>query len=267
MDYYQCAKIDLHDELTRRGFRAYGDQDEAAERLKKDDDQRGSLATQVDMISEMSNAVYTWKVSPEYGKTCPASMLVNERIVHWTMNTFFPSLQLFFASGLSCNIEGSHLPDASIGLDPALRYRLTDLMHEEDGRLTNTIVPKRTPTKVPSILILEATVAGRKSIAVKETHQIASARPITTIAQEEHIVVGLRLEGMASMGYVWAKLPQATVKVAGRMWGHVRIAGLKDDVPVPFVRFPQTGVKAGGDAAVVLKESMVDPQLRGRPII
>ncbi|KAJ4345426.1 uncharacterized protein N0V89_011556 [Didymosphaeria variabile] len=266
MDYYQCAKIDLHHELTRRGLQAYGDQDEAAERLKKDDDQHGSLSTTVDILDGISNAV-TWKVSPEYGKTCPASMVVNEHIVHWTMNTFFPALQLFFASGLSCNIEGSQLPDAFVGLDPALRYRLTDLTHEEDGRLTNTIVPKRTAAKAPSILILEATVACRKSIAVKETHQMASARPITTIAQEEHIVVGLRLEGMASMGYIWAKLPQATVKVAGRMWGHVRIAGLKDDVPVPFVRFPQTGVKPGGEATVVLKESMVDPRLRGRPVI
>jgi hypothetical protein len=69
------------------------------------------------------------------------------------------------------------------------------------------------------------------------------------------------------MGYVWAKLPRTTVGVAGRMWGHVRIAGLRDDIPVPFVRFPQTGVKPGAEARVVLKESIVDPKLQRRPVI
>jgi hypothetical protein len=183
------------------------------------------------------------------------------------MNTFFPAIQLFFASGLSCWIEGSQLPDAFVGLDPALRYRLTDLTHEEGGSLTNTILPKRSAATASSIRILEATVACRKSIAVKATHQVSSARQVTTIAQEQHIVVGLRLEGMTSIGYVWARLPRATVGVAGRMWGHVRIAGLRDDIPLPFLRFPQTGVKPGAEARVVLKESLVNPKLKGRPII
>lgn len=90
---------------------------------------------------------------------------------------------------------------------------------------------------------------------------------MTTIAQEQHIAVGLRLEGMTSMGYVWAKLPRATVGVAGRMWGHVRIAGMKDDVPIPFVRFPQTAIKPAAEATVVVKKSMVDPKLKKRGMI
>lgn len=285
MDYYQCAKIDLHHELFRRGFEAYGNQDEAAERLKDDDHQRGTVATEVDTAIGMSNAVYTWKPSNEYGKTVVASMLVGESrltlmlfpitatlttlagIVHWTMNTFFPALQLFFESGLSCWIEGSQLPGAFVGLDLALRFRLTDLTHEEDGSLVNTILPKRDITSASAIRILQATVACRNSIAVKETHQFLDARPVTTIAQEQHIVVGLRLEGMASMGYVWAKIPGTTVGVAGRMWGHVRIAGMKNDVPVPFVRFPRTGAKLGAESNVVMKESMINPKLQGRPTI
>ncbi|KAF2442189.1 hypothetical protein P171DRAFT_63077 [Karstenula rhodostoma CBS 690.94] len=263
MDYYQCAKVDLHHELTRRGFQAYGSQDEVAERLKEDDEQRGTIATEVGIAIGMSNAVYTWKMSCEFGKTVLASMLVGECIVHWTMNTFFPALQLFLESGLSCWIEGSQLPGAFVGLDPALRFRLTDLTHEEDGSIINTILPTRNTTPASSIRILEATVASRESIAVKGTHQVL----LTTIAQEQHVVVGLRLEGMASMGYVWARVPDTAVGVAGRMWGHVRIAGMRNDVPVPFVRFPQTGVKPGAESEVVLKESMVNPKLQTRPTI
>ncbi|KAL5396429.1 hypothetical protein PMIN03_005484 [Paraphaeosphaeria minitans] len=188
-------------------------------------------------------------------------------IVHWKMNTFFPALQLFFESGLSCWIEGSQLPGALVGLDSALRFRLTDLTHEEDGRLVNTILPERKSASASSIRILEAIVASRKSIAVKETHRFVEARPVTTIAQEQHIVVGLRLEGMESMCYVWAKLPGTTVGVAGRMWGHVRIAGMREDVAIPFVRFPQTDGQLGAESKVVLKESMVDPKLQGHPTI
>jgi hypothetical protein len=76
MDYYQCTKIDLHHELTRRGFQPYGDQDVAAERLKQDDDQHGSIATMVDTINGTSS--HTWRLSPEFGKTVIASMLINE---------------------------------------------------------------------------------------------------------------------------------------------------------------------------------------------
>lgn len=183
------------------------------------------------------------------------------------MNTFFPAIQLFFESGLSCWIEGSHFPGALVGLDASLRFRLTDLTHEEDGRLVNGVLPKPKTAAASSIRILEATVAYRKSIAVKETHQVSEARPVTTIAEEQHIVVGLRLEGMKSVGYVWAKLPVSTVGVAGRMWGHVRVAGMRNDVPVPFARFPQSVVKLGAGSKVVVKESMADPKLRGHPTI
>lgn len=79
MEYYQCTKIDLHHEITRRGFHAYGDQDVAAERLKQDDDQRGSIATTVHTVMGISNSAYIWKLSPEYGKTVLPVMLNNER--------------------------------------------------------------------------------------------------------------------------------------------------------------------------------------------
>lgn len=82
MDYYRCAKTDLHQELTRRGHQAYGEKDEAAERLKTDDEQRGSIATTVHTATEGGNLVRTWKVNPEYGKTVPAGLLINERMTH-----------------------------------------------------------------------------------------------------------------------------------------------------------------------------------------
>lgn len=176
------------------------------------------------------------------------------------MNTFFPCLHLFFENGLSVQIDGSQLPDAVLGLDPELRSRLTDVTHEEEGSLMNTIIPQK--LKVPSIRILVATVACRRSIAVKETHQILSARPVTTIVGEDHAVVGLQLEGMKSIAYIWARLPSTVVPVAGRMWGNVRIGGIRDDIPIPFVGFPEANVKPGQKSAVVLKDSMVAPKLR-----
>lgn len=82
MDYYQCTKADLHRDLTRRGFQAYGDQDEAAERLESDDNQRGAIATEVSTAPGLSNEVYTWRCSNEYGKTVVASLLVGESELH-----------------------------------------------------------------------------------------------------------------------------------------------------------------------------------------
>jgi hypothetical protein len=89
MDYYQCTKIDLHHELTRRGLQAYGDQDEAAERLKQDDDRHGSIATMVDAMNRTSND--TWRSSPEFGKTVVASMLINEGELGLLLSSFLAS--------------------------------------------------------------------------------------------------------------------------------------------------------------------------------
>ncbi|KAF1975122.1 hypothetical protein BU23DRAFT_552545 [Bimuria novae-zelandiae CBS 107.79] len=231
MDYYRCPKTELHQELCRRGLRASGDQDIAAERLSKDDEDRGSEATTVSAITWPLASPSPWKINPEFGTTTPVGMLVNESIIYWTMNTFFPTLHLFFESGRSCNIEGTHLPGARVGLDPTLRSRLTDLTHEEDGRLVNTIIPKKLVPR-PSIRILEAKVACRYSIAVKETHQVRSGRPVTTIVEEQHVAIGLRLQGMTSMAYVWAKVPRSTVEVAGRM---ASLSGIK------WMCFPRKG--------------------------
>ena len=66
------------------------------------------------------------------------------------------------------------------------------------------------------------------------------------------------------MAYVSARVPGEEVEVAGRMWGHVRVAGMRNDVPVPFWRFPVTGVRPGQEARVVVKESMVREDLRGK---
>lgn len=76
------------------------------------------------------------------------------------------------------------------------------------------------------------------------------------------MVVGLRLQGMPRVGYVWARRPVALVEGETRMWGHVRVAGLRDDVPVPFVGFPHADDKPGARVAVVQRGSLVSPKLR-----
>lgn len=178
------------------------------------------------------------------------------------MNTFFPSLQLFFDSGLSCTIDGGRLPDAMMGLDPKLRFRLTDITHEEDGRLVKTVLPEKFAGATPSIGILGATMACRTSIAVK--HRMSdqkdfhsSVRPQATIVQEHHMVVGLRLEGLKQMSYVWAKVPCNNTNTNEKTWSDVRIAGLRDDAPTPFFGFPQEQTKAGSEVVMVMKGSMI----------
>ncbi|KAJ4288156.1 hypothetical protein N0V90_012173 [Kalmusia sp. IMI 367209] len=261
MEYYACAQGDLQRELSRRGHSPDGNHDRLSERLKYDDSERGSEATTVQnapltAIPELMR----WKEDPVFGKTAQANLLVGERIVYWTTGTFFPTLQLFFASGLSCTIDGSELADAFIGLDPTLRHRLTDITHEEDGHLVNTIMAERFAANSSSIGILEATLAGRKSISVKNIQRISSSQPQTAIYHEVHLVVGLRLEGMKNMGYVWARVPRPIVNEGIRVWGHVRVAGLRKDVPVPFVGFPQKHVKPGEGATVVEKGSMINSE-------
>lgn len=176
------------------------------------------------------------------------------------MNTFFPTLQLFFESGLSCTIDGGQLPDAIVGLDPLLRFRLTDCTYEEEGRMTKTIRPEKYSRSIPGILIKEAVIAQRTSKvmrSLKSEGNIQSSPPsIVTLAQEVHTVVGLRLEGMSKMAYIWATARIPTVR-GDKIWGDVRIAGLRDDVPSPLSTFPMQAVKAGGEVALVAKESLI----------
>jgi hypothetical protein len=190
-------------------------------------------------------------------------------ITHWTLNTFFPSLHLFFESDLSVHIEASHVPSAAVGLDAALRSRLTDLTHEENGVLTNTILPCSTE---PSIRILDARLCLRTSIAVKQLPFTTKDAPVDNIVGEQHVVVGLRLEGMSEMGYVWGRVDgvvelgevvDGEIQGEERRWGNVRVAGMRNDVPVPFVRFPVSGVRKGEEARVVVKGSLVKKELRG----
>jgi hypothetical protein len=193
-------------------------------------------------------------------------------INHWTMNTFFPTLQLFFDSGLSCTIDGEMISsDAVVGLDNSLRFRLTDINYEEDGQLFKTILPEKFVGPNPSIQIIDAHIARRKSIAVKQLpfklpHKgpPVFVKPYASMVQEEHVVVGLRLQGMKEMGYIWARVPvpHCGIKMGDRMWGDVRVAGLRDlddddGAPVPFLGFPQEVTDPGGQTEVVEKQSMI----------
>ncbi|KAF2679281.1 hypothetical protein K458DRAFT_117486 [Lentithecium fluviatile CBS 122367] len=266
MDYYRCPNAKLTKEIQRRGFQPYGDQDQLSEGLQKDDSLRGSEATTVETVpAQFVPSRVNLMRTVEFGKTAHANILVGERIVHWTMNTFFPTLQLFFESGRSCTIEGGQLSNAAVGLDPQLRFRLTDITHEEDGRLIKTTLPEKLVGPSPSIAILEATIACRTSVAVKQTSPeygqvLSPTQPRADILQEKHMVVGLRLEGMKRMGYLWAREATDTPSSGQKTWGDMRVTGLRDDIPVPFFGFPQKKTKFGGEMAVVEKRSMI----RGR---
>ena len=176
------------------------------------------------------------------------------------MNTFFPTLQLFFESGNSCTIDGGQLTDAKMGLDPALRFKLTDCTHEEDGVITNSILPQRYSRSGTGLIIKEITVAQRTSIVLKPIPPqnaqswVKSERPHTRIATEVHTVAGIRLGGMEKMAYVWAK---TTDPLGARVWGDVRIAGLRNDVPMPNICYPEPKAKPGTQKTVVTKNSLI----------
>jgi hypothetical protein len=181
------------------------------------------------------------------------------------MNTFFPTIQLFFASGRSCTI-GSRLPDAVVGLDPGLRFQLTDCSHEEDGRFFKTMRPDKFAQSSATITIKEATIAQRISITVCPVARDKELRS-STIVQELHTVVGLRLEGMDRMGYIWSRTEPSSDTAMRRTWGDVQLAGLRDDVPVPLIASPQRFLKPGGEMIVVTKDSMISATTRTDSVV
>lgn len=181
------------------------------------------------------------------------------------MNTFFPAIQLFFESGSSCTIDCGRFPDAIVGLDPALRFRLTDCAYEEEGRVVNSILPRRFVHSGTGLVIQEAVIAHRTSIAIRnfsDPQKTQLWRPGVVvqpkITKELHTVVGLRLRGMDKTAYIWAK---AAVPTGGRVWGNVRSSGLQDDLPVPIL--PSVEEEPGAQTVVVIKDSLIERNRQG----
>ncbi len=61
---------------------------------------------------------------------------------------------------------------------------------------------------------------------------------------------------MSKAAYVWAEASTPCSSESKR-WGHMRIAGLRNDVPAPVVGCLESSIKPGGQATVVMKESMI----------
>jgi hypothetical protein len=181
------------------------------------------------------------------------------------MNTFFSTLQLFFDSGRSCTIDGNCVPHTVIGLDPALRFRLTDCTHEEDGRILRSLRPDKFAHTAHGIRIREATIAQRTSVVMRSEGSGSNGAlpPLgggVTLTQEVHTVVGLKLDGMNKMAYVWARSVDSSIG-ENRKWGDVRPTGLRDDVPAPYLGFPMHLIKPGGEVAVFSKVRQVNENL------
>lgn len=182
-------------------------------------------------------------------------------IVAWVMNTFSSALQLFSESGLSYTIEGGQSPGTIVGLDPGLRFRLTDCPHEEQGQFINSIFPENAMGSGVGIRILGATLATRTSIAVRAyTNEALSPRDRSQdIIHETHKVFGLRLSGMKETEHVWAKTEMPMDTAARRIWSDVSAAGLTDDVPAPFLGLGSDSRRSRREIQVVKKDSMITP--------
>ncbi|KAF7674913.1 hypothetical protein GT037_006676 [Alternaria burnsii] len=224
MDYYKCPTHDLYSETQRRSLPPLSrNREQLNEDLVQDDIDRGSDATTIRTVDRSTLLPQTTRSAHagEIGNTIVASQLVNEKIVYWTLNTFFPTLHLFFESGRSCVIDGGRLSDAFVGLDPALRFKLTDCAHEEEGRVSNSILPERFSDSGIGLVIQEAVVSQRTSIAVKNSQQWAPRDPPQfRIVTEMHTVIGLRLRGMNKMAFIWARTKAPS---GGRLWGDIRL--------------------------------------------
>jgi hypothetical protein len=174
------------------------------------------------------------------------------------MNSLFPTLQLFFESGFSCTMDGGSLHDVVMGLDPSLRFRLTDCTYEEDGRVFKTARPEKFMRPGTGICIKEVVFAQRTSIVVRP-REVTDQQPLSQvvgarIGREVHTVIGLRLEGMSTMAFVWAKTGASTIG-RDRIWGDVRIVGLRKDSPTPIL--PMQAVDPGSGIAVLSKKSQI----------
>ncbi|KAJ4319469.1 hypothetical protein N0V94_003893 [Neodidymelliopsis sp. IMI 364377] len=247
-----------------------GNRDQLSESLRADDDARGSEATTVTthhpILSAPRKVNSTQTV--EFDQTARAMQLVNQStlnsrkgIIYWSLNTFFPTLQLFFESGLSSTIDGSQLPSAIVGLDTELRFRLTDCIYEEEGSVKRSMLPAKFRRSGINIEILEATIAQRTSIAVKST---VTSKPLesrkasdTAVMYEDHTVIGLRLSGMDKMSYIWAKAEAPSKVDERRVWGDVRLTDLRKDVPAPSLGLAADVPGSGGELAVVERGSRI----------
>jgi hypothetical protein len=176
------------------------------------------------------------------------------------MNTFFPTLQLFFASGRSCTIDGGRLSGAMVGLDAQLRFRLTDCTHEEEGRIVKSMWPDKYSRIIPGIRIKEAVVAQRSSMAFRSKKSGDGAQkpslPSVSLVQEVHTVVGLRLDGMKELAFVWARVRPHTDR-EGQTWSDVRVGSVRDDAPSPVLVLPMHAIKSGGEVLLVDKASQI----------
>ena len=126
--------------------------------------------------------------------------------------------------------------------------------------MTKTMRPEKFSRSIPGILIKEVVVAQRTSMVMRSAKLESNVQfphpSMVALAQETHTVVGLRLEGMSKMAYIWAAA--RTTSVCGdKIWGDVRIASLRDDVPSPLSGFPMQTIKAGGEVTLVAKESRI----------
>ena len=138
---------------------------------------------------------------------------------------------------------------------------MTDCTHEEQGRITKSVIPEKFARSGASVKILEAAIAQRTSVATRprapQGRLSTAESQDVDLVQEIHTVVGLRLSGMTEMGYVWAKTEVPSAQAGGRQWGDMRLAGLRDDVPAPFLGLPSGLPKPGGELVVVDKGSMI----------
>jgi len=184
------------------------------------------------------------------------------------MNTFFASIQIFFESGLSCTVNCQQLPNVKLGLDPDLRFRITDCTHEEDGRLTNSILPPKFSHAATGLSIEAAHIAHRTSIAL----EIAPAHdadqpdaPSARLVTQKHAVFGLKLKGLKEMSYIWAKAEGPSGEWT---WADVSIGEMRDDVPLPPAYHLEPDDKPGAQRTVVVKNSLIGPaSKRKRPSV
>ena len=126
--------------------------------------------------------------------------------------------------------------------------------------MVNSILPQRFAHSGTGLVIQEAVIAHRTSIAIRRfsyPQKVELWRPGIVvqpkITKELHTVVGLRLRGMDKTAYIWAK---TAVPTGGRVWGNVRSSGLQDDLPVPIL--PSVEEEPGAQTVVVIKDSLIE---------
>ena len=136
--------------------------------------------------------------------TDPAT-LVGLQIYGFVLNEEGCELVLDVGQGQQIRIEARYasMRYAEIAMDEHLHAAISHLEREHDYGQANKPL-ENDPTRKP-LLVLEASLGIRRSTVAKDPQESSRKKPELETWVENHKVIGLRLQGMKAMGWIFCR--------------------------------------------------------------